>query len=314
MIRKLAMPLIQTVCALAGAGLLAACAPAGMAPPAPASPVQSGDGVALRFAVLGDAEPKPDPVFPGVEAAVRDVNAMAETGRIDFVVGVGDLAHDGTVIQYENVTPVLQQLTRPFYPIMGNEEHNTTVDRFLDYAGRWNAQITSARYVQDRGSVVLVYASPDSGRDFNDAGIDWVLDQVRTAAPTPVFLVVHAAQAGVYPENAEKGVQNPRFAEIVAEPNLAAVISGDLHMDMDRVVHSRQIGHVQYLHMPALERTKIPDETRHTPMFRVFTVTTGGGVQVDTYQTGVAEPLERLAYRFSLTSQGDPASGSAASE
>jgi len=66
--------------------------------------------------------------------------------------------------------------------------------------------------------------------------------------------------------------------------------------------------------MPALERTKIPDETRHTPMFRVFTVTTGGGVQVDTYQTGVAEPLERLAYRFSLTSQSDPASGSAASE
>jgi 3',5'-cyclic-AMP phosphodiesterase len=300
MIRKLAMPWIQAVCAVAVAGLLAVCARAEMAPSEPANHAEPGDGVALRFAVLGDAEPKPDPVFPGVEAAVRDVNAMAETGRIDFVVGVGDLAHDGTLIQYENVTPVLQQLTRPFYPIMGNEEHNTTVERFLEYAGRWNAEITSARYVQDRGSVVLVYASPDSGRDFNDAGIDWLLDQVRTAAPTPVFLVVHAAQAGVYPENVEKGVQNPRFAEIVAEPNLAAVISGDLHMDMDRVVHSRRIGHVQYLHMPALERTKIPDETRHTPMFRVFTVTTGGEVQVDTYQTGVAEPLERHAYSFSL--------------
>jgi len=295
---------IQAVCVLAGAGLVAAGAPAERAPSGPASLVETGDGVALRFAVLGDAEPKPDPVFPGVEAAVRDVNAMAETGRIDFVVGVGDLAHDGTVIQYENVTPVLQQLTRPFYPIMGNEEHNTTVERFLEYAGRWNAEITSARYVQDRGSVVLVYASPDFGRDFDDRGIDWMLDQVRDAAPKPVFLVVHAAQAGVYPENPEKGVQNPRFAEIVAEPNVAAVISGDLHMDMDRVVHSRQVGHVQYLHMPALERTKIPDGTRHTPMFRVFTVTTGGDVTVDTYQTGVAEPLERLAYRFSLAPHG----------
>jgi len=314
MVRKFAMPWIQAVCTLAGAGLLAACAPAERAPSEPASRVETGDGVALRFAVLGDAEPKPDPVFPGVEAAVRDVNAMAETGRIDFVVGVGDLAHDGTSIQYENVTPVLQKLTRPFYPIMGNEEHNTTVERFLEYAGRWNAEITSARYVQDRGSVVLVYASPDFGRDFDDDGIEWILDQVRAAAPKPVFLVVHAAPVGVYPENPEKGVQNPRFAEIVAELNLAAVISGDLHMDMDRVVHSRQIGHVQYLHMPALERTKIPDETRHTPMFRVFTVTTGGDVTVDTYQTGVAEPLERLAYSFSLAPRGEPASGSAASE
>lgn len=304
MIRMLAMPLIQAICAIAGAGLLAVCASAEMAPTEPANRAEADEGVALRFAVLGDAEPKPHPVFPGVAAAVRDVNAMAETGRIDFVVGVGDLAHDGTVIQYENVTPVLQQLTQPFYPIMGNEEHNTTVERFLDYAGRWNAEVTSARYVQDRGSVVLVYASPDVGRDFNDDGIDWVLDQVRAAAPTPVFLVVHAAQAGVYPENGEKGVQNPRFAEIVAEPNLAAVISGDLHMDMDRVVHSRQIGHVHYLHMPALERTKIPDETRHTPMFRVFTVSTAGDVRVDTYQTGVAEPLERHAYRFSLATQG----------
>jgi 3',5'-cyclic-AMP phosphodiesterase len=304
MVRRLAMPWIQLVCALAAAGMLAACAPAEVVSSGPANRAETGDGVALRFAVLGDAEPKPEPVFPGVEAAVRDINAMAENGRIDFVVGVGDLAHDGTVIQYENVTPVLQKLTRPFYPIMGNEEHNAPVERFLDYAARWNAEITSPRYVQDRGSVVLVHASPDFGRDFNDDGIDWVLDQVRTASPTPVLLVVHAAQAGVYPENVKKGVQNPRFAEIVAEPNLAAVISGDLHMDMDRVVHSRRIGHVQYLHMPALERTKIPDETRHTPMFRVFTVTTGGEVRVDTYQTGIAEPLERLAYGFSLAPQG----------
>jgi 3',5'-cyclic-AMP phosphodiesterase len=257
----------------------------------------------LRFAVLGDAEPKPDPVFPGVEAAVRDVNAMAAHGRIDFVVGVGDLAHDGTVIQYENVTPILQQLTRPFYPIMGNEEHNVTVERFLDYAGRWNAEITSPRYVQDRGPVVMVYASPDFSRDFNDDGVAWIIEQVRAAAPKPVFLVVHSAQAGVYPENAGKGIKNPLFAEVVAEPNLAAVISGDLHMDMDRVVHSRQVGHVHYLHIPALERTKIPDETRHTPMFRVFSITEDGEVRVDTYQTGVPEPLARHTYSFSLATR-----------
>lgn len=258
------------------------------------------DSVLVRFAVLGDAEPKPCALFPGVEAAVRDVNALAETGRIDFVLGVGDLAHKGTEIQYENVTPALQSLTRPFYPIMGNEEHGDTVERYLEFAAQWNPEVTEVSYTLERGPVTLVMASPDFSRQFSDENIDWMLGQVRAAAPRPVFLVVHAAQTGVYPDSPDKGVENPRFLEIVAEPNLAAVISGDLHMDMDRVVHSRQIGHVHYLHIPGLERTKIPDETSHTPMFRVLTVFESGQVQVDTYETGNAEPLERHDYRFAL--------------
>ena len=261
---------------------------------------EAEDSVSVRFAVLGDAEPKPCALFPGVEAAVRDVNALAETGRIDFVLGVGDLAHKGTEIQYENVTPALQSLTRPFYPIMGNEEHGDTVERYLEFAGQWNPDVTEVSYTLEAGPLTLVMASPDFSRQFNDDSIDWILEQVRGAAPRPVFLVVHAAQTGVYPDSPDKGVENPRFLEIVAEPNLAAVISGDLHMDMDRVVHSRQIEHVHYLHIPGLERTKVPDETSHTPMFRVFTVFESGEVQVDTYATGNLEPLEQHAYQFNL--------------
>lgn len=260
----------------------------------------AGDEVLLRFAVLGDAEPKPCALFPGLEAAVRDVNRLAASERIDFAVGVGDIAHKGTEIQYDNATPALRALQLPFYPIMGNEEHGDTVDRYLEFAYRWNPEITSARYARDLGSVVMVHASPDFGRDFDDAGIDWILREVRAAAPTPVFLVVHAAQAGVYPENSDKGVRNPRFLEVVAEANLAAVISGDLHMDMDRVTHSRQIGSVHYFHVPGLERTKIPDETRHVPMFRMFTLLDGGEVRVDTYATGNLQPLDRHRYRFQL--------------
>jgi len=260
----------------------------------------SSSDVALRFAVLGDAEPKPCALFPGVEAAVRDVNALAEAGRIDLVLGVGDLAHKGTEIQYENITPALQSLTRPFYPIMGNEEHGDTVERYLEFAAQWNPEVTETRYTLERGPVTFVLASPDFSRQFNDEGIDWMLEQVRAAAPRPVFLVVHGAQTGVYPANPDKGVEHPRFLEIVAEPNLAAVISGDLHMDMHRVEHSLEIDNVHYLHIPGLERTKLPDETAHAPMFRVFTVMQSGEVRVDTYETGIAEPIEQLAYRFSL--------------
>lgn len=264
---------------------------------------QDPSAVLLRFAVLGDAEPKPEPVFPGLRAAVADINRLAGGMRLDFVVGVGDIAHKGTLLQYEAATVVLADLTRPFYPIMGNEEHGSTVDRFLAFATRWNrgkVAFPAARYVVDTDAVALVFASPDSGRDFNDESISWVQQEIRRRSGKPVILIVHGAQTGVFPEQPEKGVSHPGFAGIVAQENLAAVISGDLHMDMDRVNHSKQIGHVHYLHIPGLERTKIPDETRHEPMFRVFTLYGNGRMVVDTYRTGVAEPLARHAYGFVL--------------
>lgn len=262
-----------------------------------------GNPVALRFAVLGDAEPKPEARFPGVEAAVADINVLATRGQLDFVIGVGDIAHKATMIQYENVTPVLQALNVPFYPIMGNEEHHGPVELFLEFANRWNngrAVIEAPRYVVETEPVALVMASPDHERDFNDAGITWMIAQIQRLAPQPVFLVVHGAQTGVYPENADKGVTHPGFADVVAQPNLAAVISGDLHMDMDRSDHSKQVDGVHYLHIPALERTKIPDETRHVPMFRVFSIHQDGQVRVDTYEVGTLAPQARHDYLFEL--------------
>lgn len=263
----------------------------------------SGDELMLSFAVLGDAEPKPKAEFPGVAAAVDDVNRLAEERPLAFVAGVGDIAHKGTVIQYENVTPILQRLTLPFYPIMGNEEHGDTVERYLKYANLWNQgkiEIDHQSYVLEYEKLALVFASPDHGRDFGDEGIAWIRTQVERLESKPVFLIVHGSQTGVYPENPDKGITHAGFADIVAHPNVAAVISGDLHMDMERVDHSKQIGHVHYLHIPALERTKIPDETRHTPMFRTFSVSQAGQVLVETYQVDVKEPLARHEYRFEL--------------
>ncbi len=259
--------------------------------------------VVLRFAVLGDAEPKPKPEFPNLATAIDDLNRLAATQALDFVVGVGDIPHKGTLIQYENSTRVLAELDLPFYPIMGNEEHGSTVERYLEYANRWGQEKPAIRepsYVLERDAVALVFASPDFGRDFNDQGIQWMLTQIRQLHPKPVLLIVHGAQTGVYPESADKGIAHAGFAEVIAQPNLAAVISGDLHMDMDRVEHSKQIDGVHYLHIPALERTKIPDESNHTPMFRVFTLLADGQVQVETYQVGVTEPLARHAYYFTI--------------
>lgn len=268
-----------------------------------ASPVADSEAV-LRFAVLGDAEPKPLAEFPGLASAVDHVNRLAEELPMDFVVGVGDIAHKGTVIQYENASRELERLSLPFYPIMGNEEHNASVARFLQYANRWNADkvhIGNARYVVEQEQIALVFASPDHGRDFDDSGVQWIAEQIERLHPKPVFLVVHGAQIGVFPENAQKGITNPTFEKVIGQENLAVLIAGDLHMDMDRVDHSKKIGRVQYLHIPALERTKIPDESRHTPMFRVVSLYANGEVVVDTHEAGAGNiPLQRHDYRFTL--------------
>lgn len=258
----------------------------------------------LRFVALGDAEPKPEARFPGLAAAVDDVNLLAKQKQLDFAIGVGDIAHKGTLVQYEAASHELERLALAFYPIMGNEEHGSSVARFLAFAQRWNPELADLEipsYVLEFEHIALVLASPDHGRDFADEGIAWVTEQLQALAPKPVLLVVHGAQTGVYTENPDKGITHPDFAQVIRQPNLAAVISGDLHMDMPRVEHSKQIGNIHYLHIPALERTKIPDASHHTPMFRTFTLYADGTLDVETFiADGSLQPVAAFDYRFNI--------------
>lgn len=266
---------------------------------------ETNDPVVFRIAFLGDAEPKPVAEFPNMDAAVDQINALTEYQQMDFVIGVGDIAHKGTEIQYEAATPILQKLRIPFYPIMGNEEHNSTVEQYMYYARKWNPDLDTTRYVLEYEQFAFVLASPDSSREFTDDGARWVLDQVQRLSPKPVFLVVHGAQQGVYEENPDKGISNTFFKDqVISQNNLIAVISGDLHMDMDRVNHSKQIGNTHYLHIPALERTKIPDETNHTPMIRLMSITESGKVVFETYIVGNMEPNPKYRYEFEMRVEG----------
>ncbi|MFP4521206.1 MAG: metallophosphoesterase family protein, partial [Fibrobacterota bacterium] len=228
-------------------------------------------------------------------------NKMSKTMDIDFAIGVGDIPHKAKKKQYKAATTSLKKLTVPFYPIMGNEEHNGTVEQYLHYARKWNSKIEGPRYIKEYDKLAFVFASPDHGRDFDDTGAIWVSKQIERLHPKPVFLIVHGAPVGIYPEKPEKGIHNSVFKEkVMAQKNLAAVISGDLHMDMDRVEHSKKINQTHFLHIPALERTKVPDKTRHTAMFRLMTITDDGEVTVDTYAVGEDTPRGSHRYSFSI--------------
>ncbi|MFP3480605.1 hypothetical protein SB780_37775, partial [Burkholderia sp. SIMBA_057] len=50
----------------------------------------------------------------------------------------------------------------------------------------------------------------------------WMKEQIERLAPKPVLLVVHGAQTGVYPENADKGVTHEGFKDIVAQPPISS--------------------------------------------------------------------------------------------
>ncbi|PAU79639.1 serine/threonine protein phosphatase [Halovibrio salipaludis] len=258
----------------------------------------------LRFAVIGDAEPKPDPEFPGLEAAVDSINEL--TGPLDlaFVGGVGDIPHDGTVPQYEASLSHLETLSIPFYPIMGNEEFTATEERFLEYATRWNQgepAIESVWYTIEEDDVAFIFATPDrDGRDFSGEGIDWIESELEALGGKPAMLFIHGAPRGVFPEGGDKGVRNPDFSRLFDEPNLVATFSGDLHVDIERVESMREKHGVHHIQVPPLERTKVPDELRHHPYYRIVSVKDNGEVVVSTYNL-VAERFEpEQSYRFDL--------------
>lgn len=269
-----------------------------------AAPEGVPEDAALRFAVIGDAEPKPDPEFPGVGAAVKSINSFAEPLDLDFVGGVGDIAHDGTIAQYKASLAHLETLPIPFYPIMGNEEFTSTEERFLEYATRWNQgdpAIDSVRYTIERDDVAFIFATPDKGgRDFSGEGIDWIESELEALGDKPAMLFIHGAPRGVFPEGGDKGVQNPEFSSLFEEPNLVATFSGDLHIDITRVKSAREKHGVHHIQVPPLERTKVPDELRHHPYYRVVSVLENGDVVVNTYDL-VAERFDPdQTYRFSL--------------
>lgn len=259
------------------------------------------DAHLLRIAFIGDGEPKPCAEFPYTDSAVEHINQLNANDAVNFAIGIGDIAHKGTEIQYEEATEVLQKLTVPFYPIMGNEEHGSTVERYMEFAKQWNEDLNSPNNVLNHDKVAFVLASPDFGRDFNNKGASKIAKQIKKLAPKPVILIVHSAQKGVYEERADKGIDNAVFkSNVLSQPNLVAVVSGDLHMDMDRSKHSKKIGNIHYLHIPALERTKIPDETIHNPMIRIMTINKSGKVEVESFKPGNFKPEERHQYSFDL--------------
>lgn len=251
----------------------------------------------LRFAVLGDVEPKPDPEYTWLPRAVEVINdEHAHTG-LAFVAGVGDVAHNGTPEQYAAATACLSDLDLPFYAIMGNEELNEPISPFLSFARAVNADanvVPDIQYVKPYGGYRFVFASPlIRGRGFTTAQLNWIEAQVRHSTE-PVIGIVHAAPQGVLPDG--RHMPDRRFDRVAALPALQLVFSGHSHLDVERcqTMDTDEWG-TRHVHIPGIERTKVGDG--HTPRFAFVEIDETGTVDIRYYN------LETDAFESALGHQ-----------
>ncbi|HHW09367.1 MAG TPA: hypothetical protein GXX29_05285 [Firmicutes bacterium] len=254
-----------------------------------------------RFALLGDVEPKPDPVFLWFDRAIALINRLNEAEKIDFTACVGDMIHGGKLIQYQGATAILKKLVTPFYTIMGNEELNEGRELYLTYAAQWNddpGEIPDISYVKEYGGIRFVFATAeDRGKTFSQAEADWIAEQLRSAPQMPVMLFTHASIAGIFPEAGPRAQKNDLLKDILRLPNLTAVFTGHTHLNLDQattfVLDEHGLAHI---HLPGIERTKVGGE--HIPRLRVATVYEGGEVLIQTYNLihGEEEPKHRINF------------------
>jgi len=257
---------------------------------------------AVRFAVIGDVEPKPDPVFAQLENSVHRINQIHAQSPLDFVAGIGDIPHKGTVEQYENATSVLSALDPPLFAIMGNEEMAGGVERFYQYAAQWRKVMPdqiNLRFVKTCGNLTCIFitASVD-GVKFSDDDMDWLEEQITRYAQTAILLFTHAPAKDVYNINQNRAIQDERFAVILQHPALRLHFSGHTHIDPDfaptHVIDSRGLHHV---HVPGIERTKVGN--KHTPRLRFVELQQNGAVDIQTFNLETQQFDE--AHRIKLT-------------
>jgi len=257
----------------------------------------------VRFAVFGDVEPKPEPVFANLEKAVEAVNKINETFPIDFVASIGDIVHNGTVIQYEAAAAILNQAEVPIFGIMGNEEMAGGKERFQEYARKWSGETHTPKLhfvkIMDRYAYIFATAS-NNGVEFSDDDLDWLAEQIQLNSDKPAILFTHAPAQNVFSVAQNRTIPNERFQEILRSPNLHLVFSGHTHIDPDfaetYVEDERRIHHI---HTPGIERTKIGDS--HTPRFRLVTMDADGSVDVQLYNLDEKCFEEKHRIQFSIS-------------
>lgn len=257
----------------------------------------------VHFALLGDVEPKPDPDFSNLEKAVEAINKINEKTPFDFVAGIGDIPHKGTLIQYEGATESLKKLKVALFAIMGNEELGGGEELFLEYAARWNgnsAEQPQLQYTKYFGRYAYIFITATvNGVRFSETDLDWLEEQLQRNADRDIILFTHAPAKDIFPEVQPRSIPNERFVEILRGSNVRLQFSGHTHMDPDytKTCITDPFG-IHHVHIPGIERTKVGET--HTPRFRTAMMQADGKVTIQTYNLKKDSFEEEHSFSFEI--------------
>lgn len=240
----------------------------------------------VRFAILGDVEPKPDPVFALFQNAIDRINSIHAQTPLDFVAGIGDIPHHGSVEQYENASSVLATLQPPLFAIMGNEEMAGGAARFQQYAARWRGTSPdkiALRYIKDCGQYTCIFITASTnGIQFSEEDLDWLEEQAALHSQNSILLFTHAPTKDIFEIDQARAIQHERFAEILHRSSIRLHFSGHTHIDPDfTATHVIDQQGVHHVHIPGIERTKVGE--KHTPRFRLVELQPGGFIDIQTF-------------------------------
>lgn len=210
----------------------------------------------LRFVQLNDTHVSASPektyalASEKLDYLIGAINAGTHCPVPDFVIGLGDMVHGGSLANlapdFAVLMPKLAKLKRPFYPVVGNHEN---VQREGDaeyeaaYVGAFGAD--RVNYTFQAGGVQFVImnnsGSPTSNQQSaGRARNEWVRDILEASPKLPVILCCHIPLVPIREEAVLR--QSFGFSSYIAHDDallklldahadrIVAVLSGHLHL------------------------------------------------------------------------------------
>ena len=207
----------------------------------------------FRFAIIADPHlysPKDHVFDKQLEDAVAQVNAMKV--QPDFVMVMGDIAHQGEADQMAKGKAILSKLKAPIKSIPG--EH----DWYLDMGAAWKSNFGAETWSVDHKGVHIIgmnsilvpdfwteaKLTPAQRRDWfmplnspvpgvwgiGQEGLDWLAkDVAKVSADTPVVIFTHSPLWDYYPRWNFQVKESPQIRDLLSKFTAVTAFHGHVH-------------------------------------------------------------------------------------
>ena len=217
------------------------------------------------------------------EAAVAHVNGLSP--KVDAVIVTGDLTDTGSLSEFSEVRPILDELASPYYVIPGNHDDPRnmktafTDHTYLDATGAFVQYVIDDYPLRLVGLDSTVPGSPHG--ELCSERLDWLDVQLAAAPERDTFIFVHHPPFLTGIDHMD--VQNLASADVLfavlrRHPQVRHVACGHIHRAVDTVIDGIGVSiGPNAAHAVSLDVTpRAPSSfTVEPPMIRLFRYVNG---------------------------------------